>query len=112
MTNIDLTPILQAMIALLASLVTYKLIPWIKARTTNEQQAMLRATIKTLVFAAEQIYGAGNGDGKMAWVVEQLEKKGFTADRTEIEAAVKANTEALHTYSPSQMEEQKTEKGE
>ena len=36
--NINLTPILQALIALLASLITYKLIPWIKARTTAEQQ--------------------------------------------------------------------------
>ena len=31
--NIDLTPIFQAIIALLAALVTYKLVPWIKART-------------------------------------------------------------------------------
>lgn len=95
--NIDLTPIIQAIIALLAAVVTYKLIPWIKAKTTNEQQALLSATVKTLVFAAEQLYGAGNGDEKLDYVVKQLETKGFTADRAVIEAAVKENLEALHS---------------
>lgn len=94
--NIDLTPILEAIIALLGAIVTYKVIPWIKAKTTNEQMVMLKATIKTLVFAAEQIYGAGNGESKLDYVVEQLEEKGFTADRAEIEAAVKENLTALH----------------
>lgn len=89
--NIDLTPIIQAIIALLAALVTYRLIPWIKAKTTNEQQTMLKATVKTLVYAAEQIYGAGNGVEKLDYVIQQLNGKGFTVDRTEIEAAVKEN---------------------
>ena len=100
--DINLTPILQALIALLASLITYKLIPWIKARTTAEQQSMLRATIKTLVFAAEQLYDAGEGPAKLDWVCGQLESRGYTADRTEIEAAIKENLEALHTKKPEE----------
>lgn len=86
--NIDLTPIIQAIIALLAAIVTYKLIPWIKARTTAEQQSMMRAAVKTLVYAAEQLYGAGNGSEKLDFVINQLENQGFTANRLEIEAAV------------------------
>ena len=86
--NIDLTPIFQAIIALLAALVTYKLIPWIRSRTTAEQQALLNATVKTLVFAAEQLYGAGRGAEKLDYVVKELESRGFTADRAAIEAAV------------------------
>lgn len=96
---IDLTPIFNAIIALLAAIVTYRVIPWIEAKTTNEQRTMLRATVKTLVFAAEQIYGAGNGPKKMQYVKEQLELKGFTVDLDEIEAAVKENTATLHTES-------------
>ena len=84
---IDLTPIFEAILALLAALVTYKLIPWIKARTTAEQQALL-ATVKTLVYAAEQLYGAGRGAEKLDYVISELEKRGFTADRAAIEAAV------------------------
>ena len=53
---IDLTPIFQAIIALLAALVTYKLIPWIKSRTTERQQQNLFVAAKIAVMAAEQLY--------------------------------------------------------
>ena len=85
---IDLTPIINAIIALLASIITIKVIPWIKAKTTNEQQAMLRAAVKTAVFAAEQLYGAGNGENKLEYVCEMLRDQGYTVNRVEIEAAV------------------------
>lgn len=94
--NIDLTPIIQAVIALLAALVTYKLIPWIKSRTTVEQQTALNIAAKTLVFAAEQIYGKGNGAEKFDYVVMELQNRGFTADPAIIEAAVRENFAALH----------------
>lgn len=86
--TIDLTAIFQAIIALLAAIITYKVIPWIKARTTAEEQEMLKATIKTLVFAAEQMYGAGKGAEKLDWVIAQLKERGYSAHRTEIEATV------------------------
>lgn len=86
--QIDLTPIFQAIIALLAALVTYKLIPWLKARTTAQQQALLAGVVRTLVYAAEQIYGAGHGDAKLSYVAEQLELRGYKVDVDVIEAAV------------------------
>ena len=94
--NIDLTPIVQALIGLLATIVTVKVIPWIKAKTTNEQQALLRAATVTLVFAAEQIYGAGGGEEKLEFVIQQLNAEGYTADRMEIEAVIKEYTDVLH----------------
>lgn len=86
--NIDLTPVFQAIIALLAALVTYKLIPWIKSKTTESQQNNLRAMVKVFVFAAEQLYGAGEGRKKLEYVREKLLENGFDADIDEIEAAV------------------------
>ena len=86
---IDLTPIFQALIALLASLITIKVIPWIQARTTIQQQELLRAAVSVAVYAAEQIYGAGKGHEKLLYVKGQLAKKGFHVDIDEIEAAVK-----------------------
>ena len=85
---INLTPIFQAIIALLAALITYRLIPWIKARTTNEQQATMKVLVRTLVFAAEQMYGAGAGKDKLEWVQYQLKMAGYDIDVAEIEAAV------------------------
>lgn len=89
MYNIDLTPIIEAIIALLAAIVTYKVIPWIKARTTAQQQETMRLTVKTLVFAAEQLYGSKTGSEKLAYVQQGLRKRGFDVDLDEIEAAVK-----------------------
>lgn len=88
MQNINLTPIIEAVIALLAALITSRLIPWLKARTTNEQQARIAAAIRTAVYAAEQIYGAGHGAQKKAYAVAYLSEHGFDVDSTAIEGAV------------------------
>lgn len=85
---VDFTPIIKAFIALLAALVTYKLIPWIKSKTTESQQSYLRAMVRMLVFSAEQLYGAGNGKEKMDYVQKRLREKGYDVDVDEIEAAV------------------------
>ena len=88
MHTIDLTTIINAVIALMAALVTYRLIPWIKARTTSEQQAQLKAAIKVAVFAAEQIFGAGHGEEKMDYALRWLREQGFEIDSRQVEAAV------------------------
>ena len=89
---IDLTDIIQAAIALIVALITYKVIPWIKAKTTESQQAILMATVRTLVYAAEQLYGAGKGKEKFTYVRQKLQEKGFDVDVDAIEAAVKEVT--------------------
>ena len=88
MNNINLTPIFQALIVLLASLITYKLVPYIKARTTAKQQSTMHALYKTLVFAAEQLYGAGHGSEKFRYVQNKLAEKGYDIDADMIEATV------------------------
>ncbi len=79
---IDLTPIFQAVISLLAALITFKLIPWIKSKTTEKQQETLYAAARIAVYAAEQLYGAGHGDEKLAYALNALEKSGFKIDST------------------------------
>lgn len=87
--NIDLTTVINAFIALLAAWVTYRVIPWIKAKTTNEQQAYIRALVKAGVYAAEQVYQAeGMGRRKMEYVKSFLQSHGYDINVTEIEAAV------------------------
>lgn len=85
---IDLTKILIAIIDVVALLITYKLIPWIKAHTTNEQQKYLEAIITTGVFAAEQLYGAGHGSEKLEFVRKYMQGKGYDVNTAEIEAVV------------------------
>lgn len=90
--HIDLTPLFQAVIALLASIITLRLIPWIKSKTTEKQQDLLRAAVSVAVYAAEQLYGTGNGKEKLLYVKGKLAEKGYKVDIDEIEAAVRELT--------------------
>lgn len=86
--TIDLTKIFIAIIELMAAIITYKLIPLIKAKTTEKQRALLEAAVETAVFAAEQIYGAGEGAKKLDYAVAWLHERGYDISRAEIEACV------------------------
>lgn len=86
--TINLTPIIQAIITLLAALVTYRLIPWIKASTSEKERTILSTAVQIAVFAAEQIYGAGHGEQKLDYAVAWLHEQGFDVSRVEIEATV------------------------
>mgnify|MGYP002578760037 FL=1 len=97
-TSINLTPVVQAVITLLAALVTYRLVPWIKARTTEQQQANLSALASTLVFAAEQLYGANRGQEKLAYVTSILREHGYDVDSQEVLATVEAAVNQMVPY--------------
>ena len=86
--TINLTPIFQSIIGLMAALITYKLIPWIRAKTTNEQRIRLDAAIRAAAFAAEQIFGSGHGADKMDYALRWLREQGFDVDSREVEAVV------------------------
>lgn len=88
MNYIDLTPVVLAIIALIAGVVARKLIPWIDSKISDEQRWALKALVRTLVFAAEQLYGSENGQQKLEYVIQELKDRGYTVDRAEIEAAV------------------------
>lgn len=65
---IDLTTLANALIALVAAVITAFVTPWIRSKTTAQQRTLLESVVKTLVFAAEQLYGAGNGADKLQYV--------------------------------------------
>ena len=87
---VDLTPLVRAAITLMAALITYRLVPWIKARTTEQQQANLSALASTLVYAAEQLFGANRGAEKLAYVTDILRERGYDVDSQEVLAVVEA----------------------
>lgn len=87
--NIDLTPLLQAVLAFLASLITARVIPWIKSKTTAQQQETLRNATRILVYAAEQMHGSGTGQEKHDYVMQKLQEKGLKLDLDVLEATVR-----------------------
>ncbi len=106
MSNIDLTPIFQALIVLAAALITRYVVPWIKAKTTLDQRREIRDLVSILVFAAEKLYtGSGRGEEKLAWVQERLNAHGYKLDTNELTELVNAEIAKLESAAPVVVEE-------
>lgn len=98
MNTIDITPIINAGIALIAAAVSVFLISWIKSKTTAQQRIELVAWAKIGVAAAEQLYtGAGRGEEKKQYVLDFLKEKGFTINEASVDAAIEAAVKQLNT---------------
>lgn len=94
----NITVIINAVIALIAAVVSTFLIPWIKSKTTAQQREELVAWVKIAVSAAEQIYiGSGRGADKKQYVLDFLSKNGFTVDMDSVNAAIEAAVKQLNS---------------
>lgn len=95
--NIDVTTIVNAVIALIAAIVTAFVVPWIKSRTTAQQREELIAWVKIAVAAAEQIYKDKKGEEKKQYVLNFLENNGFSVDDDSVNAAIEAAVKQLNS---------------
>lgn len=87
----DITPIVEAVVAVVCAVVTCVLIPYIKSKTTTEQQKEINAWVKIAVAAAEQIYkGQGRGEEKKEYVLAWLREHGVTVDEAKLDAMIEA----------------------
>ena len=87
----DITPIIEAVAALIGVIITCVLIPDIKSKTTTEQQKEINAWVKIAVSAAEQLFtGSGRGEEKKAYVIAWLKERGITVDEAELDALIEA----------------------
>ena len=87
--------ILQAVISVIAVVITAYVVPWLKRKLTAEQQAELAEWVSIAVAAAEQLYtGTGRGGEKKAYVLSFLEAKGYTIDVDSMTDAIDALIEA------------------
>lgn len=66
----NITPIIETVFALIAAVITAIVIPYIRSKTTAQQQTEINAWVRIAVSAAEQIYvGSGRGQEKKAYVI-------------------------------------------
>jgi len=97
---IDITPIVNAVIALAAVIVTVILIPYIRSRTTASQQAIIAAVVQTAVYGFEQIVtGSGMGEEKfekaMEYIESELAKRKISIDYEEIKMKLEETVKQL-----------------
>ena len=101
---IDITPILEAIIALVFLCITTFLIPYIKSKTTSAQQEQIQAWVNIAVMAAEQlIQGSGKGAEKKEYVIKWLNKHNITFDAEKLDAMIEAAVYKL-TNNPTSIE--------
>lgn len=91
---IDITPVIEAVVALLLAVLTYILIPWLKSKYAAQQTADLLRWVDIAVAAAEQTMRLGAV--KKDFVSEFLRSKGYSVNETELDAAIEAAVLKLH----------------
>ena len=95
----DITPIVQAVFALIAAIITAIVIPYIKSRTTAQQREQMLAWVKIAVSAAEQIYtGSGRGAEKKAYVLDWLKAHGMSLDESTLDAMIESAVHDMNVW--------------
>ena len=88
---IVITSIVNAVIALLAAVVSTFLVPWIKEKVEAQKLEKIMDWVTIAVSAAEQIYNeSGMGEKKKQYVLDFLEDKGLTIDINSVDAMIEA----------------------
>ncbi|MBQ9912888.1 MAG: holin [Clostridia bacterium] len=99
MKNIDLTPVIEALITLITAAITVFILPKLRSYLTEklsaQQRENLRQWVKVAVAAAEQLYGSKTGQQKKEYVVSFLLSKGIVVDIDEVTALIESEVYKL-----------------
>ncbi len=105
MKNIDLTPVIEALITLISAIITLFVLPkltqCLKERLSSEQMSALKEWVKIAVAAAEQLYGSKTGQQKKEYVVSFLLSKGIVVDVDEVTALIESEVYKLNSTGKS-----------
>ena len=97
MNIIDITPIVSAIVALVATVIGAAVVPWIHKKFEAEEMSVFLRWVEIGVAAAEQLFGSADGLKKKIYVMNYLKEKGYTVDAEDIENAIEAAVLRLHT---------------
>ena len=93
----DITPVVNAVIALAAAVVTAFVIPWVKSKTTAAQREEIEAWVRIAVTAAEQIYsGVGKGKEKKKYVLDFLAEKNLKIDEESVDLMIESAVKEIN----------------
>lgn len=99
MKNIDLTPLIQALILFASSVISIYLLPKVKSylaeKLSAEQRENLKKWVRIAVAAAEQLYGSKTGAEKKEYVVSFLLSKGLVFDADEVTTIIESEVYKL-----------------
>ena len=94
----NITPIIQAVFALLSAIITCFLIPLLREKFSADRLTTIRTWVRIAVHAAEQLFvGSGRGAEKKAYVAAFLDGKGFRVDMDDLNNMIEAAVLDLKT---------------
>ncbi len=92
--------LVEALVGIVAALLSVYLVPYIKSKTNAQQQEKLLHFLQIAVRAAEQIYDApGQGEAKKTYVQSCLVKRGYKMENEIIEVMMEAAVHELQGMS-------------
>lgn len=92
---LDLTPLVEALLALATTAITLFFIPWLRERYSNETLEKAKSWVQIAVYAAEKAYGAGNGEEKLKYAEQVLAKHKIKLDTETLLAMVDAEIKKM-----------------
>ena len=93
--TIDLTQIILAVITLIFGIIMRYVIPTLKSKTSANQMELIRAAVKTAVYAVEQMYKSKPGQEKKQLVLQYLREQGYNIDDKEVESTASMLIESI-----------------
>lgn len=93
---IDLTPIINVAITILAGIALRYLVPWLREKTTAKQREDMLVWVDIAVQAAQQLYYQADGKARLDHAMYVLNEAGFDINDTTLRNAVEAAVLKLH----------------
>lgn len=92
----NLTTIVEVILALAVAIITVFVLPWLSANTTAREREDLLSWVDIAVAAAQQLYHQCSGEQRLDYALALLEEKGFDIDDGAVADAVEAAVLKLH----------------
>ena len=86
----NITPVAQAAFTLLAAVMTAVVVPFIRSKTTTDQQNQMNSWVRIAVAAVEQTCKDAKGAEKKAKVLDWLHQHGIVVDEAQLDAMIEA----------------------
>lgn len=93
---IDITPIVNALIMMLAAIITTFVIPLLKKNASAQDLNEMLKWIDIAVMAAQQMYYTEDGAARKQYVLDFLTEKGYDVNSQAVDAAIESAVLKLH----------------
>lgn len=93
----NIASILLSVLSIVMTFLAAFLVHVMQTRLTGEQQETILTLVHIAVYAAEKLFGSGEGAEKFRYVQNLLKKLGLTVDRDMLDALVNAELQEMET---------------